>query len=116
MGTLKALLAFIGHDGDNDIYDDYDDFDESEDDVEETDNNCSELAFNGLKTETPTSGANSDGYIPKGVISLESVTSGSDDTFKLYNKHGVDYVYSNGTYIKISGKSNVTINNVKYKV
>lgn len=58
--------------------------------------------------------ANSDGYIPDGSIKLERTISGTTDTFKLFSKDGHDYVFVNGSYIRVDGVGTVTINNIKY--
>lgn len=68
----------------------------------------SQITFRGHDT-------NSDGYIPKGTISLERVSSGIHDSFYLFNKGGVDYVSTSksGPYLRLSRR--MTINYIDYK-
>lgn len=58
--------------------------------------------------------ANSDGFIPKGNITLTSVVGKTKTTFKLYVKRGSLYILYYGNYIKLSGRKTVNIGNVQY--
>lgn len=70
------------------------------------------IAFRG-KDDLPPN-ANSDGYIPDGKVSLNSVISDKTETFKLYNKEGHDYALYHGRYYRIDGSGTVTIGGIKY--
>lgn len=58
--------------------------------------------------------ANSDGYIPKGNITLTSVVGKTRTTFKLYSKRGSLYILYYGNYIKLTGRKTVNIGHVQY--
>lgn len=91
------------------------DFDSEDFDISDYDFGDSDLSFRGIKTDSKLPpNANSDGYIPKGKISLERVISGITDKFDLFKKDGAKYVLYGGDYIKISGTSDVVINGIRY--
>lgn len=69
---------------------------------------------NFLGKDTLPSGANSDGYIPDGSISLTRTITDKIDTFKHYIKDEHDYVLYNGKYYRVDGYGTVTINGIKY--
>ena len=58
-------------------------------------------------------GANNDGYIPNGKITLKRVISGTCDTFDYYVKGDCEYVKYKGRYYSLKG-NRVTIDNVQY--
>ena len=69
-----------------------------------------EVNFKGI---TPPD-HNSDGYIHKGKITLESTVSEIKHSFTCYEKGGHLYVYEGGKWIQIDGSGTVRINNIKY--
>lgn len=64
--------------------------------------------------DTPPSGANSDGYVPDGSISLTATISDITKSFKHFTKNGQDFILYNGAYIQISGSGTVNIGGIKF--
>lgn len=80
-------------------------------DFVDTDNSYG-LSFMGK--DTLPAGANSDGYIPDGSISLTRTISDIAETFKHYRKDGHDYVLYNGSYYRVDGSGTVRIGGILY--
>lgn len=72
--------------------------------------------FSEISEPSCTMGPNDDGFIPKGTITLTRVVSGRRDTFRLFNKRGVDYVATSnyGPFYRL--QSRMTINGIEYKL
>ncbi len=77
---------------------------------EQTDGCGSSISFHG---ENPPN-ENSDGFIPKGTVSLERTTSDKSDVFKLYKKDGNSFIFADNQYKQINGSGTIKIGNVKY--
>lgn len=107
---LAKSIAFHGMDSDDvdNDFDDFDDYDDCGDSDYDTDG-CYNPSFTGNPPES-----NSDGYIPDGKITLESVND-NKQTFDCYSKNGSDFVYENGHWKKVNGTGTVRINNIQYK-
>lgn len=106
---LAKSIAFHGMDSDDfdNDFNDCNDYDDCEDDYD-TDG-CYNPSFTGNPPDN-----NSDGYIPDGKITLESI-NGNKQTFDCYSKGGGDFVYEDGQWKKVSGAGTVRINNIQYK-
>lgn len=73
---------------------------------------CYNVMFCG-KDDLPPN-ANSDGYIPKGDVCLNSTVSDIPKHFKLFVKDGHKFALFNGAYYRIDGSGTVTIGGIKY--
>lgn len=73
------------------------------------------LPFRAQTRDGLPAGANRDGYIPNGSITLQKQAGGGSSTFKLYTKGGSRYVLYFGDYIRLSGSS-VRIGGITYSL
>lgn len=60
--------------------------------------------------------ANSDGYIPRGNISLDRSTCNGTEQFKLYTKDNSQFVLYKGNYIKITGHKTIDIGGISFRI